>query len=367
MKVIRQRMIIVTIAIGILFAQIEIVRADCAFQIYLEKSVTNAVFSLYYEGEVTSISLKSPSGASVDESTYPNAYIREDKILRVGVSSAEVGNWRIQILGKPADGFQVLVASDPSYSGALVVLAIHEEPIPDPTSSETSGTQATTVATEPTASTTIGKDGSPSTSMDSPTVAGVETAFATATNAVVIEGVESQGDVLATNESGLISTTKTITDTMDANQNAGVLEVGKEGGDNLNHYTEPDKVEVSTSSVEPYSETIGDPLIKENLSEQQGLFASIQRECNTKWLPWLEQFFERNGMAIYAVCAIPLLLSVIVVALEIKSSGHRKSMSDSAKERILASFRRKRNPPKAGKHAAVLWRTSTWQEPSEPM
>ena len=340
MKRIRYGMIVIAIAFIMVAAPVANVRADCAFQITLEKSVPNAVFSLYYEGEVSTVSLKSPSGAAVNEATYPGSYLREEKILRVGLSSAEAGVWRIQILGKPADGFQILVMSEPGFAGTMAVIEAIAASNPEPTVTDPLVTQGS--ETVPETITSEVPETSPTEETSS--IAGVTRDSATQIASEETSGEDSITASLPTHESVLSAV-------------ADVTRSVTEG--------EKDDIEEVINIIEGKMSDSSSQEKSEPLPVNTALDTRSSDKTLEETLAGMDRVLEKYGVMAYALCSIPLLLSALVVVFDFISSKCRKTRKDPVKEKILSLFRRKRNPPRAGKHASVLWRTSTWQEPSE--
>lgn len=357
--------VLVTIIFLIAALPVAVLQADSSFKIRLDQSIENAVFTLTYQGLVQDLSLTSPSGYELQSTSFPEAFIYEDGLIRVGVRTAGKGRWGICITGEPEDGFQIVVTSDSRFSGRFWES-------PDPSDSEESKESPTEPITETETSiteTTLTEPQTPQNSdiqqteeTKSATEAATESTVETSAVQIVLPIESTAGKI---NPSVRNSPEATVNHK--SNKDAGFAASAEEP-----LLTEPDpplkagpvasadqrrdgQKDRELSSVDDRRSQ--DPAV--------GTIASVLSE-KTGSATGNDARFVEKGLAVYVGVFLPVLLSIGVFVMELRVRKRSPVMLSHHRKKSRPSLLKRPPSREEGLHDEPLWRTSTWQAPSQP-
>jgi hypothetical protein len=336
-------------------------RADSSFGIRLDQSIEDAVFTLTYEGPVEKLFLTSPSGYEIGPDTFPEAFVYEDGLIRVGVRTADKGRWGIRIIGKPEDGFRIVVTSDSSFPGLFwepVAPSYPEEsdehttdPIAETetSTSESKTTETQATQTGDTQQTQQESASETEASMSIPTETTIEseplppeTAHSSTDPGIGNSSEEIVGDQADKNESY----------TSVVSESDLIFRPGQEATlDQEGRILKEIDVTISNETSNKDRITGGSAPDREGISGE-----SMKNDTS----------YNDKGFAVYIGVFLPVLLSIGVFIVELRTRKRILVKRSYRQEKNHSSFQKKHPSKEEGSHDDSLWRTSTWQAPSRP-
>lgn len=350
--------ILVTSLTLVIFMPMGEAHADSGFQIRLDQSIENAVFTLTYQGPVKDMSLISPAGFEIQSEVFPGSYCYDEGTIRIGVRTAELGRWGIEIIGEPEDGFQLVVTSDSSFTGSFCDAsnpsvsvpteseeAAQQDPVTETDETTAQETSASSSQTESSQNASSSDLVDPSNNDATEKSYEKETRQNEANVAVISETDQTESKPTVQTEEAVLIAKMTYSEatTQKEREVSATLQSEAEG-------VGQDKTNLTNGSSEQTGET-----------SMLALFGATN-ETNNVSPPSLEK-----GIAVYLGVFLPVVLSIVVFLMELRTKNDIRMKQRYRQEKNHSSFRKR--PPTKGEepHDDSLWRTSTWQAPSQPM
>lgn len=318
---------VVGIIIWILFGcNASVDRADENYLINLKETTSYAVFTLSYTGVVSGMAITSPAGITYDQQNAGNAYKASEGKIQIGLSQAEAGRWKIQVSGEPDDGFSTYISNDVSYASFVAV-----------------GMSSTGITS---AETDVVGDSLPDTTSDtmisSPNMMPTESIMETE---LMIEKSEVTGepsdDIYESSEDSTGIGSAEVSESEPRESSIPIIA----GVDTLMSSSSV------TTSMEASKNILGESMQSDPLGQDTVMLSASPGPVDLS-----------KGLIVYAGVFLPVILSIVVFFLDIKTQ--RQTLSTARRSgKNLSLLRKKHHSSEGGLYDDVLWQTSTWQEP----